>query len=129
MSLTMRLTESVVFLLISVYRVNAPWAALLVICSTVLLLLSIFGLFVQSCTVAPDIFNHASSLTRVNLQAKAPDGGPGLDGADRAHLLQKMRVRLGNTDSQAETEYVAFRDAVGDGDCREGKIRTDRRYR
>jgi hypothetical protein len=118
MSLTIRLTESVVFLLISVYRVNAPWAALLVICSTVLLLLSIFGLFVQSCTVAPDIFNHASSLTR----------GPGLDGADRAHLLQKMRVRLGNTDSQAETEYVAFRGAVGDGDCREGKIRRDRRY-
>ena len=96
--------------------------------STVLLLLSIFGLFVQPRTVAPGIFNHISSLTRVNPQVNAPNGGPGLDRADRARLLQNMRVQLVGTGSQAETGYVTFRGVVGGGDCQEEKIRGDRRY-
>ena len=129
LSLTMNSTEAVVSTLVPVYRVNAPWAALLVTCSAVLLLLSIFGLFTQTRTVAPDIFNHVSSLTRDNPHVNAPAGGSALDGADRARLLQKMRVQVGDTDSQADTGYVAFRSIESSEDGRVGKIRGERLYR
>lgn len=129
LSLTMNSTEAVDSTLVPVYRVNAPWAALLVTCSAVLLLLSIFGLFTQTRTVAPDIFNHVSSLTRDNPHVNAPAGGSALDGADRARLLQKMRVQVGDTDSQADTGYVAFRSIESSEDGRVGKIRRERLYR
>ncbi|KAF3032805.1 hypothetical protein E8E12_002211 [Didymella heteroderae] len=128
-ALTLNSTEAVVSIPIPVYRVNAPWAALLVICSSALLLLGIFGIFVQSRTMAPDIFNHASSLTRDNPHVNAPSGGSGLDGADRARLLKKMRVQLGDAEPQSETGYVAFRSVRGTNECREGRIRKDRLYR
>ncbi|KAF3053856.1 hypothetical protein E8E11_011196 [Didymella keratinophila] len=57
-ALTMNSTEAVVSILIPVYRIDAPWATILIICSSALLLLGIFGIFVQARTVAPDIFNH-----------------------------------------------------------------------
>lgn len=122
-------TEAVVTLLTPVYKVHAPWAALLVISSVVLLLLSIFGILVQLRTVAPDIFNHVSSLTRDNPHVHAPAGGSGLDGADRARYLKDMRVQLGDAEPQSKAGYVAFRSIDGVDDCREGRIRKERMYR
>jgi len=128
-ALTMNSTEAVVSILDPVYRVDAPWAAILIICSSALLLLGIFGIFVQARTVAPDIFNHASSLTRDNPHVSAPVGGSGLDGSDRARLLKRMRVQLGDAEPQSETGYVALKSINNSDDCRDGRIRKDRLYR
>ncbi|KAJ4366084.1 hypothetical protein N0V95_000311 [Ascochyta clinopodiicola] len=122
-------TEAVVKLSIPVYKVNAPWAAVLIICSLALLLLGVFGIFVQARTVAPDIFNHVSSLTRDNPHVSAPVGGSGLDGSDRARLLKRVRVQLGDAEPQSETGYVALKSINNSDDCREGRIRKDRLYR
>jgi hypothetical protein len=122
-------TEAVVSLLVPIYRVNAPWAALLVICSAALLLLSVFGIFVQLRTVAPDIFNYVSSMTRDNPHVNVPSGGSRLDGADRTRLLGKMRVQLGDVEPQSEVGYIAFRSIGGIDGCQGGKIQRDRVYR
>jgi hypothetical protein len=126
---SMNATEAVVSVPIPVYRVNASWAALLVICSSALLLLGIFGIFVQAQTVAPDIFNHVSSLTRDNPHVTSPAGGSGLDGSDRARLLKRMRVQLGDAEPGSDAGYIAFRSLSGTGDSREGRIRKERLYR
>lgn len=128
-SLTLNSTEGVVSVLNPVYRVDAPWAAILIICSSALLLLGIFGIFVQARTVAPDVFNHVSSLTRDNPYVSAPVGGSGLDGSDRARLLKRMRVQLGDAEPGSDTGYIAFKSLGGTGDAREGKIRKERSYR
>lgn len=126
---SMNATEATVSVSIPVYRVNAPWAALLVICSSALLLLGIFGIFVQAQTVAPDIFNHVSSLTRDNPNVAAPVGGSGLDGSDRARLLKRMRVQLGDAEPGSDTGYIAFRSLGSTDESREGRIRKERLYR
>lgn len=128
-SLTLNSTEGVVSVLIPVYRVDAPWAAILIICSSALLLLGIFGIFVQARTVAPDVFNHVSSLTRDNPHVSAPVGGSGLDGSDRARLLKRMRVQLGDAEPGSDTGYIAFKSLSGTGNPREGRIRKERLYR
>jgi hypothetical protein len=128
-ALTMNVTEAVVSVLVPVYRVDAPWAAILIVCSSALLLLGIFGIFIQARTVAPDIFNHVSSLTRDNPHVSAPVGGSGLDGSDRARLLKRMRVQLGDAEPQSETGYIALRSLSGTDDSREGQIRKARLYR
>jgi hypothetical protein len=125
----MNVTEAVVSVLVPVYRVDAPWAAILIVCSSALLLLGIFGIFIQARTVAPDIFNHVSSLTRDNPHVSAPVGGSGLDGSDRARLLKRMRVQLGDAEPQSETGYIALRSLSGTDDSREGQIRKARLYR
>jgi hypothetical protein len=127
-SLGMNSTEATVSLLVPVYGVNALWAALLVICSAALLLLSVFGIFVELRTVAPDIFNYVSSMTRDNPHVNAPSGGSRLDGADRARLLGKMRVQLGDTEPQSRVGYIAFRSIGGSNGYQEGKLRGDRKY-
>lgn len=128
-NLKLNSTEAVVTLLVLTYRLNAPWAALLIICSIVPLLLSVFGLYIQVRSVAPDIFNHVASLTRDNPHVKAPASGSGLDGADRARLLRKMRVQLGDVDAESETGYIASKSVDGGDDCRSARIRRDRLYR
>ncbi|KAJ4381334.1 hypothetical protein N0V86_003683 [Didymella sp. IMI 355093] len=122
-------TAAVVTLLVPVYKVNALWAYLLIVCSSALLLLNIFGIFAQVRTVAPDIFNHASSLTRDNPHFNAPVGGSGLDGAERARLLKRMRVQLGDTAPHSDTGYIASRSVNSSKHSGEGKIRKERLYR
>jgi hypothetical protein len=122
-------TEAVVSLLVPVYGVNVPWAALLVICSAALLLLSVFGIYVQLRTVAPDVFNYVSSMTRDNPYVDMPSGGSRLDGADRARLLRDLRVQSGDTEPQSKVGYIVFRSIDDVQGCREAKLRRDRMYR
>jgi hypothetical protein len=128
-ALTMDETGATVFSSIPVYKLDAPWAALSLVCSAALLLLSMFGVFVQCRTVAPDILNYISSLTRDNPHIDAPVGGSGLGGAERARLLKNMRVQLGDAEPQSKTGYVVFRSTNGSDDVREGRLRSDRMYR
>ena len=103
--LRMNATEAVVKRQILIYRADAGWVASLAVCSSVLLLLGLFSFALSLRVTAPDIFNHVSSLTRDNPFIKVPDGGSALDGSDRARLLSKLPVQLGDADSAGETGY------------------------
>jgi len=128
-ALTMGETGAIISSSVPVYKLNAPWAALSLVRSAALLLLSIFGIFVQVRTVAPDVLNHISSLTRDNPHIDAPAGGSGLGGAERARLLKNMRVQLGDLEPLAKNGYIVFRSTDGIDDIREGRLRKDRMYR
>jgi hypothetical protein len=127
--MTMNKTDATVARQVPIYRANAGWVACLVICSSVLLLLGIFSLFLSLRITAPDIFDYVSSFTRDNQYVNAPQGGSGLDGAERARLLRKLRVQLGDADAGAETGYITMRSVEGKKDRELGRVRRDRTYR
>ena len=127
--LRMNATEAVVKRQILIYRADAGWVASLAVCSSVLLLLGLFSFALSLRVTAPDIFNYVSSLTRDNPFIKVPDGGSALDGSDRARLLSKLPVQLGDADSAGETGYINMRNVSGKKDCRIGVVRRDRLYR
>jgi hypothetical protein len=127
--LTMKRTEATVKRPVSVYHANAGWVACLIICSSVLLLLGIFSLFLSLRITVPDIFDYVSSFTRNNQYVNAPQGGSGLDGAERARLLRKLRVQLGDADAGAETGYITMRSVESKKDRELGRVRRDRMYR
>ncbi|KAI8933271.1 hypothetical protein NX059_009901 [Plenodomus lindquistii] len=127
--LLMNATEAVVTRRIIIYRANAGWIASLVICSCVLLLLGIYSLFLSLRITVPDIFDYVSSFTRDNPYISAPAGGSALDGAERARLLRRLPVQLGDVDCSGETGYVALRSVNGKKDCELGQVRRDRMYR
>jgi hypothetical protein len=127
--LTMAETEATTTRQIPIYRAEAGWMACLVICSTILLLLGIFSVTLSLCITVPDIFDYVSSFTRDNPYIIAPDTGSSLDGAERARLLRKLPVQLGDTDVDAGTGYIALRSIEDSKDCEQGKVRKDRKYR
>ncbi|KAF2827174.1 hypothetical protein CC86DRAFT_369384 [Ophiobolus disseminans] len=127
--LRMNRTEAVVMRQVAIYRANAGWVACLVVCSCVLLLLGIFSFFLSLRITAPDIFDYVSSFTRDNPYVNAPHGGSGLDGAERARLLRKLPVQLGDVDAGAETGYITLKSIDGDTDRKAGKVKRERMYR
>jgi hypothetical protein len=127
--LTMNETEATTMRQIPIYRADANWIACLVICSSILLLLGVFSFVLSLCITVPDIFDHVSSLTRDNPYIVVPDTGSSLDGAERARLLRKLPVQLGDTDVNAGTGYIALRSVEDKKDREEGKVRKDRKYR
>jgi hypothetical protein len=122
-------TEAIVTRQVPIYRANAGWVACLVICSCILLLLGVFSFFLSLRITAPDIFDYVSSFTRDNPYINAPQGGSGLDGAERARLLRKLPVQLGDADASAETGYITMRSVDGKKDCQQGRVRRERLYR
>jgi hypothetical protein len=52
-----------------------------------------------------------------------------LDGAERARLLGKLHVQLGDADASAETGYLTIRSVEGKKDKELGRVRRDRMYR
>jgi hypothetical protein len=128
-SMNMNRTEATVTRQIPIYRANTGWIACLLICSSALLLLGIASFFLSLRITVPDIFDYISSFTRDNPYVNAPSGGSGLDGAERARLLRKLPVQLGDVDAGADTGYITMRSVEGDGDCRQGRVRRDRMYR
>lgn len=127
--LTMSATNAVVTRQIPIYRASFGWVACLIICSSVLLLLGIISICLSLRIVVPDIFDYVSSFTRDNPYIKAPNGGSGLDGAERARLLRKLRVQLGDVEPDAGAGYLTVRSVQGAEDCKRGRARTERLYR
>jgi hypothetical protein len=127
--MTMNRTDATVIRQIPIYRANVGWVASLVICSNVLLLLGISSLLVSLRTTVPDIFDYVSSFTRDNPHINAPHGGSGLNGAERARLLRKLSVQLGDVNANAEVGYISMRSIDGGKDRECGRVRKDRLYR
>ncbi|EUC41088.1 hypothetical protein COCMIDRAFT_107120, partial [Bipolaris oryzae ATCC 44560] len=111
-----------------IYRASGGWVGSLIICSSVLLLLGIFSLCLSIYITTPDIFDYVSSLTRDNPNVNVPHGGSSLDGAERARLLKRLPVQLGDVHAGEEIGYIALRSVTDRSDRERGKVRKYRMY-
>jgi hypothetical protein len=128
-TMKMNQTEAVVTRRVPIYRADKGWVACLVICSSVLLLLGILSFFLSLRITVPDIFDYVSSFTRDNPYINAPSGGSGLDGAERARLLRKLPVQLGDVHAGQNTGYITLRSTEGNEDRVRGRVHRERLYR
>lgn len=127
--LRMNQTEATISHPVLIYKAEIGWVVTLVLCSTVLLLLGLVSFIMSLSISAPDIFDYISSFTRDNPYVNAPPGGSHLDGAERARLLRKVPIQLGDVRPQAETGYIALRSVDGgDGDAVLGRVKKGRLY-
>lgn len=127
--LTMNKTEATTLRNVPVYRTNKGWVAGLLFCSTILLLLGIFSVFLSFRIMVPDIFDYVSSFTRDNPYVDAPQGKSALNGAARARMLRALPVQLGDVDAGKDVGYITVRSVDGKRDREQGKVRRNRMYR
>ncbi|KAK1782314.1 hypothetical protein QBC45DRAFT_473094 [Copromyces sp. CBS 386.78] len=91
-----------------IYALNHHWVTILLLCTTVLQILSLVGLFLRLTTPVPDIFDYGASLTRENPFVPVPKGGSAIGGAERARLLRRMRVKMADVRPDEPVGYVAL---------------------
>ncbi|KAJ4365520.1 hypothetical protein N0V83_008139 [Neocucurbitaria cava] len=127
--LRMNKTDAVVTTQVSIYKADVPWVVSLVICSSILLILGLVSFVLSLSITAPDIFDYVSSFTRDNPYVNAPKGGSGLDGAERARLLRKLPVQLGDVEPTSDVGYIAMKSVESEKDCQQSRIRRERMYR
>lgn len=96
-----------------VYGLNRYWVTVLLLCTIVLQVLSLVGLFLRFTTPVPDIFDYGASLTRENPFVPVPEGGSAIGGADRARVLRRMRVKMADVRPGDEIGYVALVGTTG----------------
>ncbi|KAH7371443.1 hypothetical protein BKA66DRAFT_551697 [Pyrenochaeta sp. MPI-SDFR-AT-0127] len=127
--LNMNTTDATFSRQVTIYKAHVPWILALVLCSSVLLLLGLASFALSLVTTAPDIFDYVSSFTRDNPYINAPEGGSTLNGPDRARLLKKLKVQLGDVEAENHVGYIALRSTYGDKDILKGRVQRERLYR
>jgi hypothetical protein len=98
-----------------IFVCHDEWLAILLISAFMLLLCALVGLVLKFWTRGPDIFGHVASFTRDNPYIRVPAGGSTLDGFERARLLKRVRVRVGDVKGGDDVGYVAFMGVDGEG--------------
>ncbi|KAH6887692.1 hypothetical protein B0T10DRAFT_574855 [Thelonectria olida] len=91
----------------TVYRANRFWITVVLITTFVLQFLAVTGFALRYFIKGPDVLGFASSMTRDNPYVPLPPGGSGLDGPDRARLLQTMRIQLVDVRPEQDVGYIA----------------------
>ncbi|KAL1594555.1 hypothetical protein SLS60_010315 [Paraconiothyrium brasiliense] len=92
----------------SVWRTNWKWFTALLVSSIILQIAAYMALFFKYYTCVPDIIGYASSMTLLNPYVPTPTGGTTLHGLERAHMLQDMRVMIGDVCANEPIGAVAF---------------------
>ena len=94
-----------------IYICNTTWATLLLVASSVLLILGLYGAIVKHRTRGPQVLGYVSSMTRDNPYVNLPPGGCALDGLARARLLKDVTVQLRDVTPRHEVGHIALSDA------------------
>lgn len=115
-----------------VYRCHDVWFNILLLSSGVLFLCGLTGTILKySATHGPDILGHVSSLTRDNPYVheiwsnSQGDTGNALDGFERARLLRRVRIKLGDCRSTAREGHLVIMSASG---SIKGSVDPNKRY-
>ncbi|KAF2823973.1 hypothetical protein CC86DRAFT_62444 [Ophiobolus disseminans] len=124
----MQRTTAEVWHQIPVYRANLPWILALLFTTTVLLILGDIHLVMSWETIAPDIFNYVSSLTRENPHTDVPAKGTALAGVERSRLLRKLKVQIADVRVEDEIGYIALRSVVQKSEFSSAQLRKGRLY-
>ena len=109
----------------NVWRTNWMWFAVLLVAAIILQMASFVGLFLKYYTCVPDVIGYASSMTLLNPYVPGPTGGTTLHGLERAHMLQHMRVMVGDVCPNEPVGAVAFAKA---DDARVARLNRKRFY-
>lgn len=104
------------------------WLGFLFLSTGILLVVCGVGGWLQQTIIAPDIFQHISSLTRDNPYIHAPEAKDGntLDGWDKARMLKDVTVKLGDVQSGSNIGHIAL--AALDGHIKVDSLRKGRLY-
>lgn len=78
------------------YKIFWYWIAMDFFSGFLLLAAAVAAHILRRKTLAPDIFGYVSSLTRDNPNIGIPDGGTTLSGTQRARLLKRVKVKIGD---------------------------------
>ncbi|KAF2461522.1 hypothetical protein BDY21DRAFT_314082 [Lineolata rhizophorae] len=90
------------------YKCNYLWLALLETSSIILLAVGAAGMVLKCSSKAPDMMGYVASMTYDNPNLALPPGGAGLSATERAQLLRKLRVRIGDVRVGEPVGHVAF---------------------
>lgn len=89
------------------YRLHWAWIVLDYLSCVLLLAAASWSLWLRKHTLAPDIFGYVSSLTRDNPHVPV-EGGSALSGVDRAKLMGKVKIRIGNVGEDGDVGKVGI---------------------
>jgi len=106
-----------------IYYISKPWFALYFISAIVLLLCALGNAILRCLIHVPDIFGSISALTRDSLFVDVPTPASGMDGTERARLLQDEWVMIQDVRPDDAVGRIAFSDAASNVG-----VRMDRRY-
>lgn len=91
-----------------VYKADYPWVVVLILSSSVLVLTGIAGMALGSYVRAPDVFDPLMGLTYNNPHLNVPGHHSTLNATERARLLSKLAVRLGDVQPYGETGKISL---------------------
>ncbi|KAN0095135.1 hypothetical protein V8E51_015846 [Hyaloscypha variabilis] len=78
----------------TLYRVHWQWLITYVVCAALLMLIGIFGILLESRTIAPDILGFASSVARHSRYVKLPKVDGTMSGGERARRTRDCVVMM-----------------------------------
>ena len=91
-----------------VYKVHDVWVILLTYISFGLVVCSVASIIMQAIILSPDILGHVSSLTRDSAYFESLELDSTLDGPNRAHLLQDLRVSIADVRPHHDIGKIAL---------------------
>ena len=109
----------------TVWASNNLMLGLLFFCCFVMILVAIFGHFISSRIIGPDILGYVSSVSRNNPYIPLPKGGSALDGVERAKLIGHVKVKLQDVNAGDEVGHIALSSVEK---CDGVPLRKGRRY-
>jgi hypothetical protein len=90
-----------------VYLCHFGWLATLLLATLALLVAGAASLVMQlRCTLAPDMLRYVSSMVCASQYIRTPDGGTALDGMERASLLRRLRIRVGDVNGDGNVGEI-----------------------
>ncbi|KAK5103811.1 hypothetical protein LTS08_003232 [Lithohypha guttulata] len=90
------------------YAIFWPWIAMDFVSCLILLVAAILSTWLRINTLAPDIFGYVSSLTRDNPNIDLPNNGTTLGGIERALMLKRVKIKIGDVSAPAEPNRVGL---------------------
>ncbi|KAJ2902878.1 hypothetical protein MKZ38_010689 [Zalerion maritima] len=91
-----------------VFAADIPWVVMLLSASTLLVMLGVYGIWLSTYTLAPDMFDAVMGLTYHNPHIPTPGSGSTVGAAERARLMRDYRVRVGEVETRFRTGHIGI---------------------
>lgn len=110
------------------YAISWPWIVVDFVSCLILLGAAIISTWLRLHTLAPDIFGYVSSLTRDNPHVELPNNGTTLNGIERALMLKKVKVKIGDVSAPEEPNRIGLARVDRGGHVRVQELRRSAEY-
>ncbi|KAK8007425.1 hypothetical protein PG989_001415 [Apiospora arundinis] len=109
-----------------VLRCDKGWFVALLVASLILLAATVMGAIFKGLSLGPDIFGSLSLATLDNQCNDIASGGSALDGIERARLLKRVSIKLGDVEPSSTVGRIALVAELNDRPV--GKLERRRAY-